>query len=116
MQIVKQWWLLERPLVSVLHHDCNPRKRSRPISGVERGHESPVDIRNIHGFKVTLVIRLPALGIADIAMVSSAMVGAILENGAGQGRGTGRDRSNRGSAIIVIIVILGELWKDTRLG
>lgn len=80
-----------------------------------RDHERQ-HIRNIHGLDVTHVVGFPAFGITDIAVVSSAMVGTVLEDGAAQGSGAGENRSNRRSSIIIVCMFLGELRKDGRLG
>lgn len=72
--------------------------------------QSP-DLRNIHGIEVTLVIGLPGLGVTDITVVGSAMVGAVLEYSATQGSGAGDDRSNCGSTVVVRM-FFRELRKD----
>lgn len=70
-----------------LHYDCNSCSLAKlGIWDAERPH-----IRNIHGLEVTLVVGLPALGITNIAVVSSAMVDTVLEDGAGQGSGAGEN-------------------------
>lgn len=60
-------------------------------------------VGDIHGFKVALVVGLPALGVTNIAVVGSTMVGAVLENAAGQGSGAGSNRRNCRSGVIVIL-------------
>lgn len=53
---------------------------------------------------MTLIIRLPGLGVTEIAVISSAIELAVLENTVVQGLGTGGYRSNRGGSIFIVIV------------